>query len=59
MLQSELPLFANHSKINGTLATYFSSWAKANKLIELYQSAEFQRKAAQCCAGLKKTKPMI
>ena len=40
MLQSELLLFANHSKINVTLATYFSSWAKANKAIELNPSAE-------------------
>ena len=42
MLQSELLLFANQSKINVTLAAYSSSWAKANKAIELNQSAEGQ-----------------
>ena len=35
-------LFANQLKINVTLTIYSSSWAKANKAIELNQSAEGQ-----------------
>ena len=42
MLQYELLLFANPSKINLTLANHFSSWAKANKAFELNQSAKGQ-----------------
>ena len=42
MLQSELLLFANHSEKNVTLGTYFYSWAKENKAIELNQSADGQ-----------------
>ena len=42
MLQSELLSFANPSKINVILATYFSSRGKENKAIELNQSAKGQ-----------------
>ena len=42
MLQSELLMIANPWKINMTLETYFSFWAKANKAIELNQSAKGQ-----------------
>ena len=46
-------LFANFSKIKVTLATYFFSWAKTIKAIELIPNVEGQEKAAQWCSTLK------